>query len=78
MPLYFLLVLVGVIYVFIFVVCLINIINPRYLWETFESWKAKSEPMDAYFKTRRIGSIIALLLITLIMIGPTIMYLTDK
>jgi len=69
---------IWVFYVIIFVVFLINAINPRYLWKIFESWKAKSEPTDAYFKLRRIGSIIGLIIITLMMVGPTIVYLLDK
>ncbi len=70
--------LIWVFYAIIFVILLINAINPRYLWKTFESWKAKSEPTDAYFKVRRITSIIGLIIITLIMVGPTIIYLLDK
>ena len=69
---------IGVLYAIIFVALLINAINPRYLWKIFESWKAKSEPTDAYFKVRRITSIIGLIIITLIMAGPTIVYLLDK
>lgn len=68
----------GIIYLFIFVVCLINIIKPRYLWKLFASWKAKSEPSQAYFRMIRIGSVIGLILITAVMIMPTIMYLLDK
>jgi hypothetical protein len=69
---------IWVFYVIIFVTLLINAVNPRYLWKIFESWKAKSEPTDAYFKVRRITSIISLITITLIMAGPTIVYLLDK
>lgn len=48
------------------------------MWKVFESWKATSEPSEAYFRLRRIGGLISLILITLIMLGPTIMYMLDK
>lgn len=44
----------------------------------FASWKAKSEQSKAYFRMIRIGSLVALIIITLVMAGPTIMYLLDK
>jgi hypothetical protein len=77
MPIYFS-VIIWVFYISIFVILLINVINPRYLWKIFESWKAKSEPTDAYFRMRRFTSIIGLIIIILIMVGPSIYYLLHK
>jgi hypothetical protein len=68
----------GIIYILVFVAALMNTINPRFMWKVFESWKATSEPSEAYFRLRRIGGLISLILITLIMLGPTIMYMLDK
>ncbi|XMB66336.1 hypothetical protein RI065_08520 [Mycoplasmatota bacterium zrk1] len=57
---------------FIIVVCLLNIINPRLLWNTFQSWKAKKEPSDTYFIVIRITNLIALLLVIFFLLGPAI------
>lgn len=71
-------IITGVLYLFVFVICLINIIKPKYLWKLFASWKAKTQPSEAYFKMIRIRSLVALIIITLVIAGPTIMYLLDK
>ncbi|AEY65586.1 DUF6199 family natural product biosynthesis protein [Clostridium sp. BNL1100] len=33
----------------IFTIGLLNVICPKLLWKTFESWKATKEPSNAYF-----------------------------
>jgi|GEM_PF-1584133 len=68
----------SIIYLSIFVIALINVINPRFMWKVFESWKATSEPSSAYFFWRRIGGLVALILITLVMLGPTIMHMINN
>lgn len=52
-----------ILYSIIFIVGLINAINPWWAWRTFESWKAKKEPTQTYFVVRRIGGIVAMLII---------------
>jgi len=71
-------IIIWLFYLSIFGILLANVVNPRFFWEKFESWKATSEPSKTYFVTRRITSTIGLIIITLIMVGPTIMYLLDK
>ena len=63
---------VWIIYLFIFTICLANTINPKWMWEKFESWQSTKEPSKEYFIVRRIGAIICLLVITFIMVAPTI------
>ncbi len=65
-------------FIIVFVLLLINAISPRFMWKTFQSWKATSEPSDAYFMWRRIACIIGLVIISILMLGPTIMYILDK
>lgn len=62
----------------ILVALLINIVNPRFLWNKLESWKATSEPSPAFFASRRITSIIGALILLIILIGPRIMYYFSK
>jgi len=69
---------IWVFYVIISLTLLINVLNPRYLWKILDSWRAKSEPTEAYFKVRRITSMIGLIVITFIMAGPIIIKLLDK
>lgn len=69
---------IMIFFIIAFILLLINAINPRFAWKTFESWKATSEPTDAYFMSRRITSIIGLIIISIIMLGPTIMYMLNK
>ena len=56
----------------IFVLGLINAIKPRFLWEKFESWKAKEEPSSAYFMVRRIAGIFVMI-VALMMFFPYLM-----
>lgn len=74
MPLIITSIFASLLYLIIFSICLINIIKPRLLWEKFEKWKAKKEPSNEFFLARRIGSSIALVIITALMLVPTIMY----
>jgi|LGVE01.1.fsa_nt_gb hypothetical protein len=54
----------------IFISGLLNAINPRITWRLFESWKAAKEPSKAFFLTRRIGGIFAMIVSISIMIFP--------
>ncbi len=69
---------VTIVYVFIFVVLLLNATYPKKIWRIFDGWKATSEPTDVYFRTRRIMSIIGLLIFLFIMAGPIFISLLDK
>jgi hypothetical protein len=57
----------------IFINGLINTINPRFMWEKFESWKAVKEPSNSYFNMRRIGGIFAMIVSAGMIIYPYIM-----
>ncbi len=58
---------------FIFIIGLLNAINPKLLWKTFESWKATKEPTDAYFISRRIVGIIIMIIVFAMFLFPYIM-----
>ncbi len=67
-----------IVYIFLavlFVVGLANAVVPRWVWKTFESWKAVSEPSKAYFITQRIIGIVQMLVVVLMIAIPTIIYL---
>jgi len=57
----------------IFINGLINAINPRFMWEKFESWKAVKEPTKSYFNVRRIGGIFAMIVSVSFVIYPYMM-----
>jgi len=57
----------------IFINGLINVINPRFMWEKFESWKAVKEPSKSYFNMRRIGGIFAIIVSIGMVIYPYLM-----
>ncbi len=54
----------------ILIIIIINILNPRLLWEKFEKWKATSEPSETFFITRRILSIVALVVLLIFLTFP--------
>ena len=54
----------------IFISGLLNAINPRLTWRLFESWKATKEPLKAFFLTRRIAGIFAMIVSLGIMLIP--------
>lgn len=60
------------------IVLFINAINPKFLWKKFESWKATSEPTKAYFITRRLTSIIGIIILLVFLLGPTMHSLFRK
>ena len=41
-----------------FVIGLINLINPKFMWKLLEGWKVTKEPSKLYFIMRRIGGLI--------------------
>lgn len=69
---------IAIFFIVALILLLISAINPRYMWKKFESWKSTSEPSDAFFMSRRITSIIGIIILLLILLGPRIMYLLDK
>ncbi len=54
----------------IFISGLLNAINPHITWRLFESWKATKEPSKAFFLTRRIAGIFAMIVSLSIMLFP--------
>jgi len=60
-------------YFLIFIIGLINAINPKRMWNKFESWKATKEPSNVFFLGRRISGIIVMFLITGVALFPYIM-----
>jgi len=61
----------------IFVLCLVNAVAPKWCWRTFESWKANKEPTEAYFLSRRISSIIFMIIIAAIALAPSLIAAID-
>ncbi len=57
----------------IFTITLLNVICPKLMWKTFESWKATKEPSNAYFISRRIIGIIIITVLLAISLLPYIM-----
>lgn len=57
----------------IFTIALLNVICPKLMWKTFESWKATKEPSNAYFISRRIIGIIIITVLLAISLLPYIM-----
>ena len=58
---------------FIFLSGLLNAVNPRFIWKTFESWKATKEPTNAFFLARRIAGVFAMLIVLGILLFPYLM-----
>jgi hypothetical protein len=58
---------------FIFINGLLNAINPKLMWRTFEGWKAMNEPSTTYFIVRRIGGIVAMIFVLAAILIPFIM-----
>jgi hypothetical protein len=58
---------------FIFILGLLNAINPRITWKVFESWKATKEPSNAFFLFRRVIGVIAMLMVIGLVLFPYIM-----
>jgi hypothetical protein len=41
----------------------LNVIIPKVMWKTFESWKAAKEPTNAFFMVRRIIGIVQMIIV---------------
>ena len=63
---------VYIFYIIIFAIGLVEAIAPKWVWKTFESWKATKEPTKAYFITKRISGIIIMIVIAVIALAPTL------
>ncbi len=57
----------------IFTIALLNIICPKLVWKTFESWKATKEPSNAYFISRRIAGIVIIVILVAMCLFPYLM-----
>jgi len=57
----------------IFTTGLLNVIFPKKMWETFESWKATREPTNAFFMSRRIAGIVVIVIVLVMFLFPYIM-----
>ena len=72
MPTVIVTIFAGVIYVVIILISVANIINPKWVFNTFESHTAIKEPTKAYFIMRRIFAAIGLLLASCLILMPII------
>ena len=52
---------------------LLNLINPKMMWKTFEGWKATGEPSNTFFIMRRIGGAAAVLAVVCLLLLPWIL-----
>jgi uncharacterized SAM-binding protein YcdF (DUF218 family) len=57
----------------IFIYGLLTAIIPRFMWDTFEGWKATKEPTKAFFISRRITGVVIMVIVVSIFIFPRIM-----
>ncbi len=57
----------------VFIYGLLTAIIPKFMWETFESWKATKEPPKTFFITRRIAGLVIMLIVISIFLFPHIM-----
>lgn len=65
-------IIIGAVFVILFILCLLEALFPRWCWKTFESWKATKEPSNAYFLQRRIAGIIGMVVIAAIALALTL------
>lgn len=65
----------GIIYTLIFMTCVANIINPKWVWEKFESHNAKKEPTKEYFIMRRSVGVIGLIIVSFFILLPLYSYM---
>ena len=54
------------------VICIANIVDPHWVWKKFQSRKATKEPEEMYFRSKRLSSIIGLVMITVFVLLPTV------
>ena len=71
-------VIIGIVFIILFIACLLEALFPRWCWKTFESWKATQEPSNAYFLRRRIAGIIGMVVIAAISLAPTLIAYFDQ
>lgn len=71
-------IIVSVFYIILFIGCFVNMIAPKWYWRTFESWKATKEPSKTYFLTKRLLGIMGMIIISAIVLFPTLMAYFDK
>ncbi len=57
----------------IFLQGLLNAINPKFIWRTFESWKATKEPTKAFFLSRRISGVVSMIIVVGLFLFPYLM-----
>ena len=67
-----------VLYLIVFMACLLEVLFPQWYWQTLESWKATKEPSKAYFLRMRVTGIIGMVIITAISLAPTLIAHFDK
>lgn len=67
-----------VLYLIVFMACLLEVLFPQWCWKTFESWKATKEPSKAYFLTMRVAGIIGMVIIAAVALAPTLIAHFDK
>ena len=71
-------IIIDVVFIILFIVCLLEALFPRWYRKTFESWKATKEPSNAYFLQRRIAGIIGMVVIAAIALAPALVAYFDK
>lgn len=70
--------IIYIFYIVIFAGGLVSAVAPKWVWKTFESWKATKEPTKTYFAIKRISGIIIMIVIAVIAIAPTLIAYFDK
>ena len=70
--------IIYIFYIIIFASGLVSAIAPKWVWKTFESWKATKEPTKTYFVAKRISGIIIMIVVAVIALAPTLIAYFDK
>ena len=71
-------IIVFIFYIIIFLIGLVNAVAPKWFWKNFESWKATKEPSRTYFLVKRITGVIAMIIIAIIALAPSLIYYFSK
>lgn len=57
----------------IFLHGLLNLINSKFMWRIFESWKATKEPTNVFFISRRIIGVVEMVIVAAIFLFSYLM-----
>ena len=65
--------IIIIVLVLVFIYGLLTAIIPKFMWETFEGWKATKEPTKSFFITRRITGVVIMIVVVAMFLFPRFM-----